>query len=425
MFENNKDYKNITEKKNFDVAIVGGGASGIATALAILKENKDFSICIIDKNESLGKKILATGNGRCNITNKYAENYNEVSEFLSYLGVFTKELEEGRIYPCSMQASSVVELFLEKLMLSNIHIIKKARVFNIQKVVNKDCFKIDYEIEKNKVEKEIIKKEFFSKKVVVATGGKAGIQWGCTGDGYKILEKLSHNVLDVRPALTSIKVKNLDERLNGVRSLGKVSLLKNKEVIKDEMGEIQFLKDRISGICVFNLSEYILLDKNKDISLEEKFGEYEIKIDLLPKVSKKDFNLILKDRRCNQGEFSPEYILKTIVNSKIGEVFISKIANSKNIKVKDLTDEDIEKLSDMIKDSKFKVKGTGSWKESQVTAGGIPVDEIDLETMESKIIPDLYIVGEIINWQGICGGYNLNFAWHTGLKCGRSIASDI
>lgn len=384
------------EHKIYDIVIAGGGASSMAAAIeaqrvALTKDEK-LNILIIEKKEKLGSKLRATGNGRCNISNVSAPNYNEVKEFFKDLGILTRE-EEGRLYPFSSDANQLAEFLGEKLKALNVEISLKNSVLNVKK--EKALFLIQSE----KI------KDLRCKKLLIATGGKSYPSLGTTGDGYIISKSLNHKVNTLIPALTPVVIKENIEELKGIRVDGEVKLLKNRELIKTEYGNIQFRKDSLSGICIMNLSN--LIRRGEDYRLKINFikgFEDEIQALLNSKMDETIYNQLL-------------IVLKEALIMEI----LARAEVSFNKKIRDLDHGEIQRL--MLEMSKFtlNVEGLKGWNEAQVTSGGVELSQID-ENMESKLIEGLYFAGEILDYVGICGGYNLDFAWYSGIKAGKGMA---
>ncbi|WP_312093077.1 aminoacetone oxidase family FAD-binding enzyme [Aminipila sp.] len=398
----------------FDVCIIGGGASGLAAAISVMEKNPTLSVCIIEKKDEIGKKILATGNGRCNITNSSCTELELVKAFLYNSGIVLEEEEEGRIYPKSGQAASVVELLKWKAKKLNVAMFTNCHVFRIMKN-EEEGFDVHIDCANEKV--------FIPcTKVLLSCGGKSGPQFGTTGDGYGMVRALGHTVSKIHPVLMPIECEGIKASLKGIRAKGKVALLKEEQIIAEEFGEIQFTEDGLSGICMFNLSRYIKLDENSDVTLSGGFRQYSIEIDFLPQMEENEVIEFLKERRFFMASMPAELYLASIVNMRLGEEIMEEVLNNKNCTIGNITYEGIEEIAMLLKSSRFVVTGAKGWKEAQCTGGGILLDEINLETMESKLAKGLYVAGELLDYDGPCGGFNLHHAWLTGIKAGRSIA---
>lgn len=369
----------------YDICIVGGGASGMATAISATSLNKNLNILLVDKNPVLGKKIYATGNGRCNISNMSCDHMEFVLDFFSHVGIITREEEEGRLYPMSGKADDVVAALEDKLYKNNINVMVNQSLNEVAYL--EDGFLLD-----NKIK---------CKKLVIAMGGKAAPQFGTIGDGFRILKKLGHTINKPFPILTPVESKDV-KGLKGVRAKGEISLYKKNEKIFMEEGEIQFTEDGISGICVFNMSRFLKLDK------ETRFKDYKVFIDFLPDMEKKEVEIILVKRKADGLD-----LMRTLVDNRLANFIKGNGMKDNN---------EIEKLVCGLKSLELSVSGAKGWDKAQCTSGGVSLSEVNMETLESKIIKNLYIVGEVLDYDGPCGGYNLHNSWETGIKAGRNLA---
>lgn len=379
-----------------DVAVIGGGASGIVAAIFAARCGK--KVCILEKNPRIGKKILATGNGRCNFTNINAKDTDYNSDFVGSslerfspksaiaffeeLGLLSKEEAEGRVYPLSGQATAVLDVL--RLELSRLSV-KEMVDFDVQKIEKtKDGFEIFSRNEKVKAEK-----------VIVATGGKASPKTGSDGMGYELLKALGHHTTKLVPSLVQLKC---EKSVGGVRAYGRVTTQSGKS----DVGEIQFNNYGISGIPVFGIAKYV------------KKGE-PVFLDLLPDYKEDEVVKILK----NKPKQTMETYLIGILNKALAHFLLKECGISPLSKMSDtLKNDEIIKIAKKIKCWRFDVTGTMPWDNAQVTAGGIELSEVNPETMESKLIKNLYITGEVLDIDGPCGGYNLQWAWASGMVAG-------
>lgn len=383
-----------------DVAIVGGGASGIMAA--IFAARSGASVVILEKNLRIGKKILSTGNGRCNFTNMnitekdYNSEFvkpaierfssNDVVDFFGELGLLSREEAEGRVYPLSGQATAVLDVLRMELDRLGVNINAEFSVDEIKKTGN------SFVILGNG-------KTINAKKVIIATGGMAAPKSGSDGDGYKLLKKLGHKTGPIVPSLVQLKTA---KSVGGVRAYGKVSLADGRF----EQGEIQFNNYGISGIPVFCLAKYV------------KPGD-RVYLDLLPDYTLGEVIEILRKRPAQ----TMETYLIGILNKALGQFLLKECGISPLSRKSDtLHFEELEKIARMIKSWRFDVTGTMPWENAQVTAGGIKLDEVNKETMESRIVKGLYITGELLDIDGPCGGYNLQWAWSSGALAGGEAA---
>ncbi len=352
--------------RNYDICIIGGGASGLAAAASL---SSHFHTVLLEKNGILGRKIMATGGGRCNITNTACAHCDLTLDFFKSLGMELYHDAEGRYYPYSNQARDVARVLEEAALEKGTEVVLDCGVTKIQK--KGDHFEIFSG-----------KRSFSAKKVILAVGGKAAPALGTTGDGYGLARSMGHETTTIYPILTGIECGDL-KKIKGVRARGTVRLFIEDRLLAEETGEIQFTEDGISGICVMNLTMHITAEKGA--SVRESLQRYHLELDLAPDFPEKE----LLHRRSSFGILS--YALSQIVS-----------------------------LED-IKAWRLPVRGVKGWKSAQCTAGGIRLDEIDMQTMESRIVPGFYLVGEILDVQGKCGGFNLQNAWETGIRAAQHL----
>lgn len=399
-----------------DIVIIGGGASGLVAAITASK-NKNNKVTLIEKNQTLGKKILATGNGKCNYYNSdqnlshynstnnelikeiiTKENLNEVENFFSSLGIIPK-IKNGYYYPFSNQATTIKNALVREVE-KNTKVLLETTVEKINKIENK--FKV-------KTNNGVIECD----KVIIATGSKASPKTGSTGEGYKFLKDFNHTIIDVNPALVQLKTKgNFLKDWAGIRTDVEVSLFINNKNIKSDQGEIQLTNYGVSGICIFNLSRFVPIALNNN-------DKVEVKVNFLPFTTTPEE--LLKDLSNNN---SINDILEGILNNKLSSVILNKSSINKNKKYNELSTKEKEVLIENLTNFTLEVIGTNSYEECQVCSGGVPLTEINTKTMESKIVKNLHIVGELLDVDGECGGYNLTFAWVTALLAGKSDLND-
>ena len=396
------------------VAIIGGGAAGIFSALVASEKHE---VTIFERNNRIGKKLLATGNGRCNLTNvsverknfhgdgdfafKIYKNFdNETAvKYFEDLGILTTTKESGKIYPRSLTAASVLNVFLEELENRNIEVKTDKYINKIEKIKNR--FKIHTKEE-----------SYTFDRVIMATGGMSMASSGSDGNGYKLLKDLGHTVLETHPALVQLKLKsNFLKHLSGTKVEGVCYLLKDGKVIKERSGDILFTDYGISGPPILDLSRYVL-DGNYRI-------RFSIVNDLMTEEDKNDF-LEYFYRTISSKDMTLERFLIGILNKKFIHYVLKTLDLDRNMKIMDLDPSKSYELLKILTESEFEIIGNNGYKNSQVTVGGISTKEIN-ENMESKIVNGLYIVGEILNIDGDCGGYNLQWAWSSAYVAASSI----
>ena len=396
------------------VAIIGGGAAGIFSALVASEKHE---VTIFERNNRIGKKLLATGNGRCNLTNVSVERKNfhgdgdfaykiykkfdneTAVKYFEDLGILTTTKESGKIYPRSLTAASVLNVFLEELENRNIEVKTDKYINKIEKIKNR--FKIHTKEE-----------SYTFDRVIMATGGMSMASSGSDGNGYKLLKDLGHTVLETHPALVQLKLKsNFLKHLSGTKVEGVCYLLKDGKVIKERSGDILFTDYGISGPPILDLSRYVI-DGNYRL-------RFSIVNDLMTEEDKNDF-LEYFYRMISSKDMTLERFLIGILNKKFIHYVLKTLDLDRNMKVMDLDPSKSYELLKLLTESEFEIIGNNGYKNSQVTVGGISTKEIN-ENMESKIVNGLYIIGEILNIDGDCGGYNLQWAWSSAYVAAYSI----
>ncbi|NMA99954.1 MAG: NAD(P)/FAD-dependent oxidoreductase [Firmicutes bacterium] len=404
------------------VIVVGGGASGMMAALTARYNGAD--VTILERNPRVGKKILATGNGRCNYTNVNAniKHYNgknpdfiygamsvfDVSKtigFFEKLGLSPRVEEGGKVFPMSNQASSVLDVLLYELNKLGVNIVCDSYVKELRKT--KKGFRL--EVEDGRI--------FEGDRVILACGGKAMPSSGSDGNGYELAKKLGHEIVDIFPALVQLKLEgDFFKQIEGVKIVGTAEILsRNNPLIKDR-GDILFANYGVSGPPILQISRKAqeLIKSNKEAIL---------KISIIDNMTQKELNSFLEKRFKNMPEKSLDFSLVGFVNKRLIRVLL-KQAGIKDLKktVSKLTEDERHRISKILTDWRFKITGTKSWPSAQVTAGGVGTDQIDPFTMESALVKGLYFSGEILDIDGACGGFNLQWAWSSGYLAGISAA---
>lgn len=369
----------------YDIGIIGGGASGCAAAVKAAE--KGLCVAVLEKNDSLMKKVIASGNGRCNISNLNCETSEQVLGFLTGLGIYTVCEEEGRLYPRTKYSRTVSERFEKVIDDLNIDVFTSCEAEKIEKA--DEGFRVTAG-----------KESFLFRRLLIASGGKAGPQFGTAGDSFRFLRNLGHTVTTLRPSLTGIECEGDFRKLKGIRSHGKVELFKNGESqAGPETGEIQFTDYGLSGICIMNLSRFIILDR--DVPMKEAYGRYELCIDFVPDIEADELEKMIEN-----GD------VRSFVRNELADVLSEGVKSPRE-------------AAERLKAYRIRVTGCRGWRDAQVTAGGAILEEIDMDTMESKLVPGLYVSGEALDYDGPCGGYNLNNAWMTGIRAGKAMAECI
>ncbi len=386
-----------------DIAIIGGGASGLTAAITAARLG--CSVCILERLPRVGKKILSTGNGRCNISNANIDisryhgdtafaqavldkySLQSVRDFFKSIGLEFCELEDGKLYPKSLQASTVLDMLRLEASRLSVEEITDFEVCNIKKEGN--SFIIT-----SKQGKKV-----FAKAVIMACGGKAAPSLGTDGSAYSLAEKFGHKTTKLLPSLVQLKCENTPKALKGVKHICRASVIVDKKLVKSEYGEVLFTEYGLSGPPIFQLSRIA------SGALSEKRSVY-ISLNLLPEYSESELFSILSKRKADFYYMSKEDFLSGIINKKIGFEICKKASNTKDLAV-------------LLSNFEFKVSGTLSWGQAQVTAGGINCDDIYFESLMSKKLENLFFTGEILDVDGDCGGFNLHWAWCTGMLAGK------
>ncbi len=355
------------------------------------------AVRLLEKNSILGRKLLATGNGRCNLTNTNCRESEATLRFFAEFGLLTRSEAEGRVYPYSEQAAAVQEALINELRNLKVEVVSNVEVQAIEKA-NPGFHIISG------------KNRYYSETVILTTGGKAGPQYGSTGDGYRFAKALGHHVVRPKPSLVQmVSDRTFFKEIKGVRAKGQVELLRGVEVVDREAGEIQFTEDGLSGICIFNLSkEYALGDI--------------ISIDLFPDYSEETLEDMFINRKLTLHSRRLAEFFDGMLNKKLIPVLLAELSLDINRKAAGLSRENITNMVSLMKNWKIPITGTKGWKDAQVTAGGVDLAEIDLNTMGSVLVPNLYFAGEVLNVDEKCGGYNLQWAWSSGIIAGKSAA---
>ncbi len=406
------------------VAIIGGGASGLACAIELLhtvKDQEEIKVTVFEKLSRVGKKILVTGNGRCNLTNINAINSgfrgdvdfaeyslnrftpDENIKFFNELGLYTRTEDEGRVYPLSNQASSVLDALrfecarLGVETVCDYHAVHLKSVFNgvMNKLVINNRDRFDY--------------------VVVAAGGKAGKVHGTDGDSYDLLKMMGHRITSIAPALVSLNCEDFTKALKGVRSTCRMDLIIDGKKTLENYGEVQFTDYGLSGIPIMQLSRFVSMSPSNDIC---------INLDVTPDFSLEKIENYIFDRR-EYGTGLCENLLIGIMNKQLCITLLKECSIIPNGKISDLSDDEIIKLARLCKCWKIKVKTARGFDFAQVTAGGVDCSQFNHQTMESKLVEKLFCCGEALNIDGDCGGYNLQWAWSSGRLAGRTIGERI
>lgn len=403
------------------IGIIGGGCSGVVCAINAKRD--DNEVIVFEGEEKLLKKLLLTGNGRCNyMHDEYSshdyfssdideiseiitdKNITDVEDFFDDIGVVPKN-KNGYIYPVTNQASTVRETLIYKLKEKGVEVLLNSSVKNISK--KNDNFLIQTE-----------DRDYYCDRVVIATGGLSYPKTGSRGYGYNVLENFGHTINPLAPALVQLKsdFKYLKE-WDGVRTDAILTLYENDEKIDEEEGEVQLTDYGISGICTFNLSPYVskALNNGKNIVIKINFVPFidALLTPWLDRYSRKNPNKNIKE------------LLEGILNKKIVSIILKVCHLREDVLYNNLSNDEKLNLSRNLKALPLNIIGTLDYDNAQVTSGGLSLREINTSTMESKIVSGLYATGEILDITGKCGGFNLTLCWISGILAGRSLGDKV
>ncbi len=402
------------------VCVIGGGASGLCAAITAAQAGG--RVTVIEHGSRVGKKLLSTGNGKCNLSNADQKlshyhgdpdfisgifdkvSYEDVISFLTRLGIFTKN-RNGYLYPYSEQASSVLDVFRFAL-----------RRYGVETVLSEEILDISAVSQGSGASRFIIRtgqQERYFDRVIIAAGSKAAPVTGSDGSGYKLAKAFGHRIIKPLPALVSLKSDDsYCKELKGIRFKADAALYTDDQERGRESGELQFVDYGLSGIPIFQLS-YIA---SEALNLKRK-PKVSIKVDLFPIMSISELTgyLIMRkeaDPYKSASEFMIGFLPKNIA------ILINRLCGTgNNEQVSRLTPQALEAAAYRIKNLEFNITGTGGFEKAQTCVGGVDTSELTSE-LESKLVPGLYFAGEIIDVNGDCGGYNLTWAFATGILAG-------
>ncbi len=399
-----------------DIAVIGGGASGLLAAITAKRQDKTKRVCIFEGLDRVGKKLITTGNGRCNITNKeisLSRFHGERVGFAEYalekfsgkaledffLSVGIPFISEGnKVFPASLQASSVVDCLRFECEKLGIEIL---------------CGKKIEKINSGKIFTLISKNEKFTAKTVICCGGlySGGDKVGSDGSLYRILKDMGYKTVKLSPSIVQLKTENdFARQLKGIKADARATLLRKGKPLKSEFGEVLSCDYGLSGPAVMNIS--------RDAAREEQ--GFTVSLDLFPTLSKDSLAEDLKKRVVLLKERSLEEFFTGMVNKRLGQVVLKYCGYRISEPAKTLTDKDCEKVASALKAFEFKVIGNTGFINSQVTAGGISTSDFSDKTLMSKKHYGLFACGEILDIDGDCGGFNLTWAFASGILAAKS-----
>ena len=403
------------------LAIIGGGASGLAAAIEAARTNKakksDVKIIVFEKLPKVGKKILATGNGRCNIMNTSVNkaNYHGNTKFLrnvfdTYtvednmsffrsIGIYLAEETDGRLYPLSFQASSVVDALRFECENLNIEIRCDTKIESIKRQNNGF----------------VLNNEFFADAVIIAGGGKSTSVHGSDGSCYSLLSELGIKIKPTFPSLTGIVLKKKNKALKGVRAAGEIYIVENGTVVSFSAGELQYTDYGISGIPAMEVSREVA----EHFALK-KPGKIIMAVNSLPDFMPEEIFEYITTRKKQNPDLLCEDVLSGVMPKKLSMAKLSSASISSTARISTLTKNDIAVLTEIINSEIFEISGVLGFENSQVTAGGADTKLFNSITLEAKNISGLFACGEVLDIDAKCGGYNLSWAWSSGRCAGKN-----
>jgi predicted Rossmann fold flavoprotein len=401
------------------IVVVGGGASGLVAGITAAKQGA--KVTILERMDKPGKKLLSTGNGRCNYTNRnqmlrnyrgshpeFAQNIlnqftlENTIDFFSDLGILPKD-RNGYLYPNSNQASSILEVLLMEAFHQRIKLKYNEHVSSVfqrdnQYIIGTDTW------------------EYPCDSVIIAAGSKAAPVLGSDGSGYQLAQALGHHIVTPLPALTALKAKETYfARLSGIRTEAKVTLYLEGDIFCEERGELQLTGYGISGIPVFQISTFAVRGIHEGKMVQ-------VFVDFLPDLSKEELLQLLKERCSKNTHKTMEEMMIGLLNRKLITVLLELAGCSANLKALEVTEAKLMDLTERIKAHKIQIEGCHSYEQAQVCSGGVDTSELYEDTLESRLAPNIYFAGEIIDIDGACGGYNLQWAWSSGYTAGLHAA---
>ncbi|MGZ5207436.1 MAG: NAD(P)/FAD-dependent oxidoreductase [Sulfuricurvum sp.] len=402
------------------VAIIGGGAAGLMAALSAARAGAN--VTIYEHNASVGKKILASGNGRCNIINtsvcsddyaganpqfvQYALEqlpYATFETFCHSIGLLLERKEDGRCYPLSNEAKAVLTAFKSAVIDVGVKILTEKKVTALTKENGR--FVVHCEQEKKSYDK-----------VLIATGSEAAPQLGASADGYHFAHSFGHEIIPQYPSLVQLHLNSkIHHKMAGVKTFAEVTLTVNNKSLTKVQGDILFASYGISGLAILDISQrasFALMNQQKVF----------LSLNLLPRFDAQTLTNVLKQLFTDVPDRPLETVLSTLLPSKTILYLCEEAAVNPSKTVSALLEKEIQKLIHLIQNWKFEVNGTHGFKHAEVSGGGVATAQINNKTMESKLVNGLYFAGEVLDIVGRRGGYNFNFAWASGMIAGKEMA---
>lgn len=395
------------------VLITGGGASGMAAALSAAA-SPETQVILLERQARVGRKLLSTGNGRCNLTNMSCSPANYHGEEASFvipalsayppesvlrwfrsLGLVYAEQPDRRVYPFSDTASSVLDVLRYALESSGVSLHTGESVVSASRSGGYFHVKTSDSVYK-------------SDALIIACGGKAGGKVGGVSDGYDLLRSFGHRCSRLYPALVPLHTDtDFPRALKGIRTDARVRLFSGTSLLAESSGEVQFTEKGVSGPAVF------------DISRAASVHGGDLELDLLRTLPQPELLTLLRQRKAMSPDMEAGSAFVGLLHSRLSSVVVRAASIRPSVPMKDLSENDLSLLAEKAKSFRLRVTGTDSFDAAQVTAGGILTSDFSPETLESRLVPGLFACGEVLDVDGDCGGYNLQWAWASGLLAGR------
>lgn len=403
------------------VAVIGGGAAGMMAAITAARE--EVKVTILEHKDRIGKKILSTGNGRCNFTNIFQTpacyrsdnrdfawniiqkfNVEKTISFFKELGIYPKD-RNGYLYPYSDQAAAILEVLQIEIAKLDICVMTEINILDIQPV-------------KRGIRVTTDKKTITVDSVILACGSKAAPVTGSDGSGYQLAKLLGHRIVPVLPALVQLRcAEKFYKSISGVRVQGTVEIYADDIFLASDTGEIQLTNYGISGIPVFQVSRYAA----KAIYQKQSVTAV---LNFMPDMNKDEFLSFLQERITLCPHKTLDEFFTGIFPKKLCELWIRLSRLPKEMRVSDLSGEQLEKLVLLIQHLRTHITETNAFEQAQICCGGVDTTEINPDTLESNYVPGIYFAGELLDVDGICGGYNLQWAWSSGFVAGKEAAGN-
>ena len=408
--------------KGLRLLVIGGGASGLTAAIVAARAGAQ--VTILEQRESVGKKLLATGNGRCNYTNTdlnvskfytaeeafitdLLETYSAtfMLDFFKKLGVLSRE-RNGYVYPYTDQATTIRDALVSELHALHVTIHTTTTVTRISPIApHHNSSEHAYIVETNQG-------KFTAERIILATGGKAGLPRNASGDGYHLASQLGYPITPLTPALTGLQgAGTFYKKIAGLRVDATVTARINQQELGSDTGEVQLTDYGISGIPVFQISRLI------SQALAQHTKQVEVVINFLPRYTTIEMEHLIQQRLAVLGGRTMQEFVNGIFKDKLGRFLLETARIPSTILAKDVTPNQWKHFLHTCMEFRISIIGVNDFAKAQVTAGGIPLSSFTSH-LESKTHPGLYVTGELLDVDGICGGYNLHFAWATGILAG-------